>query len=134
MADTYSDSRYGTVRRITTIGQGKDDAAGVGTQAEVFLTVPKKSKIVKFGVISAASDVVCSTSTTFELRTSAGAKLATFVPGACTIGSGVATGVAPETATAIAQNSPMVCCVGTNPGASGSVYYFVDFKEEVQGF
>jgi hypothetical protein len=126
----YSDPRFGVVKRATTIGQGKDDVGSVGTQAEVGITLPHKSLIKKFGIISAASDIVCSTSTTFELRTAAGAKLATFVPGSCTIGTLEASGVTPETATTVAANTPLRFCVGTNPGVSGSVFYFVDYMEQ----
>jgi hypothetical protein len=128
----YADSGYGVVHRAFTVPQTKDDAAGVGTLAEAYITLPEKAHIVKFGVMSAASDVVCSTSTTFELRTSGGTKLATFVPGSAVIGTGDASGVAPETATTIAQNTAMMCCVGTNPGVSGSVYYFVDWVQQFE--
>jgi hypothetical protein len=118
----------GLLQRATTIGQGKCDAAAVGTQAEVFITLPKKSKITKFGIISAASDIVCSTTTSFELRRAAGTKIVSFVPGSAVIGSGEATGVAPAAATFIAANTPMRFCVGTDPADSGSVFYFVDFR------
>jgi hypothetical protein len=131
---SYSDPRFGVVKRATTIGQGKQDAATTGTQAEVAIQLPHKSLIKKFGIISAASDIVCSSSTTFELRTKAGVKLATFVPGRraakVTIATLVATGVAPETATTVAANQPLRVCVGTAVADSGSVFYFVDYLEQ----
>lgn len=127
---SYSDPRYGVVKRATTIGQGKDDAAAVGTQAEVAIQLPHKSVIKKFGIISAASDIVCSTTTSFELRTKAGVKLATFVPGSAVIGSMVASGAAPAVATTVAANQPLRFCVGTDPADSGSIFYFVDYMEQ----
>ena len=129
----YSDSRYGVVHRTYNTPLTKDDVAGVGTLAESFITLPVKARILKFGVQSAASDINSSTDTTFELRTINGTKLATFVfstDHAIVLGSGAASGVAPETATTIGANVPMVCCVGTSPGTTGSVYYFVDWTED----
>jgi hypothetical protein len=129
---SYSDSRYGIVRRAFTTPVTKDDTAAAGTLAEAYIVLPKKSLIRKFGVMSAASDVICTTTTTFELRTIAGAKLATFVPGSAVIGTGQATGAAPETATTIAQNGVMVGCIGTDPADSGSIYYFVDYIQDFE--
>lgn len=129
----YSDSRYGVVQRAYNFPLTKDDVAGVGTLAESFITLPVKARILKFGIQSAASDINSSTDTTFELRTINGTKLATFVLSsdhAIIAGSGEATGVTPETATTVGANVPMVCCVGTNPGTTGSVYYFVDWTED----
>ena len=127
----YSDSAYGLVRRAFTVPLTKHDVGTAGTLSEAFIVLPKKSKIVKFGIMSAASDVVLATDDGFELRTVNGTKLATFVADAdYTLGTGEATGQAPETATTIAANHAMVCCVATNAGVSGSVYYFVDYKEQ----
>ena len=128
---TYSDARYGVVQRAFTVPLTKDDVATAGTLVEAFITLPVKASIHAFGIQSAASDVVVATSDYFELRTSAGAKLATLVFSAdITLGSGEATSVAPETATTVAKNQPLVCCVGTNVGVSGSIYYFVDYREQ----
>ena len=119
------------VQRAVT--QVRKDSSTVGTVAEGGISLPTKSIIRKFGIISAGSDVVCSTGSIFELRTSNGTKLATFKPGSAVLGSWEATGAAPETATTIGANRGMVVCVGTNPGVSGSVYYFVDYTADFEG-
>lgn len=130
-ATTYSDPRFGVVKRAFTVPQTKDDVATAGTLAEAFINLPHKSQIRYFGLMSAASDVVIATDDTFELRTNNGTKLATFVAaGDVTLGSGEATAQAPETATTIDQNRGMVVCVGTNVGVSGSIYFFVDYAEQ----
>ena len=129
---SYSESKYGLVRRAFFHGAGAatDDVATAGTNTEMFLALPKKSDIVKFGVIAASVDVVMATGDGFELRTVNGTKLATWVADAdYTLGTGDATGAAPETATAIAKNHGMVACVASDTGVSGSVVYFVDYKE-----
>lgn len=114
--------------RQFTIPQTKDDVAAAGTLLESFLVFPKRAKIVGFGIMSAASDVVLATDDTFEIRTINGTKLGTFVADAdYTLASGYATSQSLETATAVATNVPLVCCVGTNIGVSGSVYYFADW-------
>lgn len=126
----YADSKFGLVRRAFTTPQTKDDVATAGTLLEAAIILPKKSDIVGFGVMSAGSDVVMATDDGFELRTVNGTKLATWVAdGDYTLASLDATVAAPETATSIAANHPMVCCVATNVGVSGSVYYFVDYQE-----
>lgn len=129
---TYSDSRYGLIHRAFTVPLTKDDPGAAGTLAEAYIVLPKKAIIRKFGIMSAASDVICTTTTEFCLRTVGGTKLATFVPGSAVIGTGEASGAAPETATTIAQNTPMMCHVGTDPADSGSIYYFVDWTEDYE--
>lgn len=127
----YSESKYGLVRRAFTVPLTKDDVGAAGTLAEAFITLPRKSKIVAFGIMSAASDVVLATADGFELRTVNGTKLATWVAdGDYTLATGMASAAPIETATTIAKNKGMVCCVGTNVGVSGSVYYFVDYQEQ----
>lgn len=126
----YANPVYGLVRRVFTVPQTKDDAATTGTLAESFFNVPTRSQLVKFGIMSAASDVVTSTNTVFELRTRSGTKIATFLTSAhVTLGSGDATGAAPETATQLRPNEGYRVTVGTAAGLSGSVYYFCDIKE-----
>lgn len=128
---SYSDSRYGVVKRVYTSPQTKDDVGTAGTLTESFINLPVKGNIQAFGIMSAASDVVVATSDTFELRTVNGTKLATLVfAGDVTLGSGDATSAAPETATSIAKNHGMIVAVGTNVGVSGSVYFFVDYAEQ----
>ena len=130
MATNYSDARLGLKQRMFSKPLTKDDVATAGTLVEAFITLPEKSRIVGFGVQSAASDVVLATSDGFELRTINGTKLATYVAaGDMTIGSGAATQQPPETATSINGNVPMVCCVASDTGVSGSVFYFVDYVE-----
>lgn len=128
--DQYSDSRYGMVQRY--IIPTKDDLGTAGTLADFVFAFPKKSLIRKFGVIPTASDVTCSTTTTVELRTINGTKLATFVPGSAVLATGMATGVAPETATTIGANKGMVVCVGTNVADAGSILYFVDYSMDFE--
>jgi len=128
---SYSASAYGLVRRAYNAPLTKDDVGTAGTLVESFITLPRKSRLIKFGVQSAASDVVMATSDGFELRTIAGAKLATLIFAAdTTLGSGDATGAEPDTATSLAANTSYVCCVATAVGVSGSVFYFVDYVEE----
>lgn len=128
---SYSDDRFGLVKRAFTTPQTKDDVGTAGTLTEAFITLPHKAQIVEFGIMSAASDVVVATNDTFELRTNNGTKLATLVFSAdTTLGSGEATSAPPETATTIDSNRGLVCAVGTNVGVSGSIYYFVDYKEQ----
>lgn len=131
----YSDARYGVVRRNFFMGGPagmKADVAVVGTVAEYGLALPRKAQIIEFGIMSAASDVVIATADTFELRTAAGAKLATFVgDGDLTIGTMKASSAPPETATSIARNAAMRFCVGSNAGVSGSVMAFVDWTDDV---
>lgn len=128
---SYANSGYGLVRRAYTSPQTKHDAGVAGTLLEAFITLPRKGRLIKFGIQSAASDVILATDDGFELRTIAGVKVATFVADAdMVLGSGDATGQAPETATSLAQNTSYVCCVASDVGVSGSVFYFVDFVEE----
>jgi len=128
---TYSDERFGLVRRAKFAT--KVDAATTGTLAENFITFPTKVQIVGFGIESAASDIVCSTSTSFDLETEAGAKLASIVFDATTtVGSGNATVAAIETATTVAKNTPVRMYVGTNTGTTGSVYGVVDYIEQYE--
>ncbi len=128
---SYSDPRYGVVQRIFTTPQTKDDVGTAGTLVEAYITLPVKGNIEAFGIMSAASDVVVATNDLFELRTGAGAKLATLLFSAdTTLGSGDATSAAPETATAVAKNTGMIVCVGTAVGVSGSIYFFVDYSEQ----
>lgn len=134
MGKTYDDAKYGVIQRMFVTPYAKDDVATAGTELEAFITLPEKSKIVAFGIMSAGSDVVMATSDGFELRTHNGTKLATWVADAdYTLGSGSATCCAPETATTIAKNKSMVCCVATDTGVRGSVVYFVDYSPEVLG-
>lgn len=128
----YSDARLGLRQRAFVVPLTKDDVATTGTLTEAFITLPVKARVVGFGFQSAASDIVFDSGDTIELRTLNGTKLATWVApaaGTTTIGSGAATQQAPETATEIAANKPMVVTVGSTPGASGSVLYFVDYEE-----
>ena len=95
---------------------------------EAFFVVPNtKSKLVKFGVMSAASDVICSTTTSFSLKTWKGSVVATFRPGDITIGSGVATGKAPDTATNLKRARRYRVSV-VEGGSKGSVYAFCDLR------
>ena|SRR3990167_50626 len=131
----YSDARYGVVRRNFFMGGPagmKFDVNTVGTVAEYGLSLPRKAQIIEFGIMSAGSDVVLATDDTLELRTAAGAKLATFVGnGDLTIGTMKASSGPPETATSIARNAALRCCVGTNVGVSGSAIAFVDWVDDV---
>ena len=130
-SSSYSDPRFGVVQRVFTTPQTKDDVGTAGTLTEAYINLPVKASIHAFGIMSAASDVVVATSDLFELRTGAGAKLATLIFSAdTTLGSGDATSVAPETATSVAKNTGMVVCVGTAVGVSGSIYFFVDYTEQ----
>lgn len=107
----------------------KADVGVVGTISEAFITFPQRVKITKFGIMSAASDVVLATTDGFELRTANGTKLATFVAtNDYTLGTGKATCQSLETATALATNKPAIFCVASNAGVSGSVYFFVDYQ------
>jgi hypothetical protein len=133
MDGKYDDQKFGIVQRAWLLPDTIAEIGTAGTIAEAYISLPYKSKIVKFGIRAGNEDVVNSTSTTFELRTVNGTKLATFVPGSSTIGTGEATGVAPETATSIAQNHGMVVCIGTNPGVSGSANFFVDYQADWEG-
>lgn len=119
------------LRRAFTVPLTKDDIATTGTLGESFITFPQRVKITGMGIMSAASDVVLATGDGFELRTTNGTKLGTFVSAAdYTLGSGAATKAALETATALATNKPIVFCVASDAGKSGSVYYFVDYQPE----
>lgn len=129
---SYSDSAYGLVRRVFTVPITKDDVKTAGTLAETYITVPKKSKLVRFGVMSAASDVVMATNDGFELRTNNGTEVATWAADAdYTLATGHATGATPETATCLVKNKSYMCCVSTNTGLSGSIYYFVDVVDDL---
>jgi len=124
--EAYTDPRYSVVQ--THKFPTKDDVGASAVVTEEFFRLPFKAKLVRFGVISAASDIVCSSSTSFMLRTEGGTELATFVPGKTSLGSGEATGCAPETATTIAKNQvvqPGVKVVGD----SGSFFYFFDYQQ-----
>ena len=130
-----SDSAYGVVQRFYAVGSDvvptKDDVATTGTHSNNWINVPFKAKLWKFGIQALASDVVLATDDGFELRTAAGAKVASFIADAdYTLGTGAASGQEPETATSLAANTPYVPCVATNPGVSGSVIYFVDVQED----
>ncbi len=123
---SYSDARYGLVRRI--VAHEKDDA-GVTGVSEAKFSFPKKTKIIKFGVIPYASDVLVATNTNFTLETDAGTDLGTFTPGASgELGTGTATGNT-ITATTVAANKVVVGNV-TVAGSSGSFYWFVDVREQ----
>jgi len=135
---SYSDARYGVIHRsyfVTTGLLHNDDVATAGTHANNQLSFPVKAQIIDFGVQTGSDvDVVMATSDTFELRTIAGAKLATLVFAAdTTLSAGHATSAAVETATTIAKNSGLNACVGTNVGVSGSVIYFVDWVQQFDG-
>ena len=132
MSIGYAKSQYGSQKRIFQVPWTKVDiATASGAIDEVFITVPTKSQLVKFGFLSAASDIICSTTTTFRLETYAGTLLATFVPGDTTIGSGVATAAAPDTATNLKRARRYRVSVGEG-GSSGSVYFFVDVRDKYE--
>lgn len=122
---SYSDSKYGLERRI--IMDEEDDVGSTG-QSKGAISVSRKSKIIKFGIIPNDADVICSTTTTFTLETDAGTDLGTFVPGDLTIGTGTASGKT-ITATTIAKNKVVRVNV-TEAGVSGSVNYYIDVKEQ----
>ena len=132
----YSDSIYGMIQRqrlnvgVDSATAGTCPMATSGRNACGF-NLPVKAQLVKFGIIAAGNvDVICSTTTQFELRTSAGTKLATFIPGSAVLGSYDASGVAPETATTLTANRGYVPHVGTQTGVSGSIDFFLDFREK----
>lgn len=131
MSIGYAKSQYGLTQRVFTTPLTKTDAGTEGTPTETYFVVPKKSKLLKFGIMSAASKVVCSTTTSFTLRRrSTAAELVTFTPGDTSISTGVATGVAPTTATNLVANVPYVPKVNTDVASSGSVYFFIDIAEK----
>lgn len=117
----------GQTTRVFPVPNTKDDVGTAGTLVESFFILPKRSKLVKFGIMSAASDIICSTTTSFELRTVKGTKVYTFTTGSLVLGTGDATG-AVGAATYLKRNKPYVGCVGTDVGDSGSFYYFIDVK------
>ena len=126
MVEHYTAPRYDVVQ--THKFPTKDDPGASGVVVEEFFRLPFKAKLVRFGIIPAASDVICSTTTSFMLRTEGGTELATFVPGGTTLGTGEATGCAPETATTIAKNQVVQPGVKV-AGDSGSVFYFFDYQQ-----
>lgn len=130
MSIGYAKSQYGHTHRVLMAPLQKDDVATAGTLTEAFFVVPVKSKLIKFGIMSAASDVICSTTTSFELRTGKGTILAEFVTGSLVLGTGDATGAAPTTATHLKANKGYMGCVGTDVGDSGSFFYFIDVQEQ----
>lgn len=131
----YADSLYGMIQRqrlnlardVATVGTLVYSTTG---ESAVAFNLPVKAQLVKFGIIAAADiDVICSTTTEFELRTQNGTKIATFIPGSFVLGSWDATGVAPETATSLTANHGYLVAVGTDPGVSGSIDFFIDYRE-----
>ncbi len=122
---SYSDNKYGLVRRVLI--QEPDDTGATGVSAGM-ISVSRKSKLYKFGIIPTTMDMVASTTTTFVLETDAGTDLATFTPGGGTLGTGTATGKS-FTATTVAAGKVLRVNV-TEAGSSGSVLYFVDLKEQ----
>ena len=120
----------GPLRRAYFLGAiNKFDPATVGTVAEYFLSVPKRVRLVNFGVQSVASDVVFATNDTMELRTNKGTKLATIVgDGDVTLGTRKVRKDALETATEVATDKVLIVTVGTNAFLSGSVVAFVDYQ------
>ncbi len=122
---SYSNSKYGLIRRA--IIDLEDDVGSTGVSAGG-ISVPRKSKIYKFGVIPTGAAAVCSTTTTFVLETEAGTVLATFVPGKEDLTVKPATGE-PFTATTITANNTLKVNI-TEAGSSGSVNYYVDLKEQ----
>ncbi len=115
--NAYTDPIYG-IKMTHIFPKGINAQATAPATANQF-RMPFKAKLVKFGLINYATDLVCSTAGGFELRY-AGRKagtstaLATFAPGgaagAVTLASYTATGCAPETATRIEKNRVVEPC------------------------
>jgi len=121
----YSDPKFGLVRRV--VGTTEDDVGATGQSADAF-SVYERTSIVKFGIVP-ASDIVCTTTTTFVLETESGTDLATFIPGSAVLATGEATGIVPETATTIAANQVVRGNV-TVVGDSGKFLWYVDLREQ----
>lgn len=128
----YSRDRYGRTTRIFPKAGTKVDFATVGTLAEQYFNFPEKFRIEKIGVMSAASDCVSSTSTLLEIRTINGTKVASAkFTSHVTIGTGEATAIAVEdAATTITANRGYMFTMGTQAGLSGSIYPFIEGREQ----
>lgn len=144
MADTptsghaYTDPRYfvpHTFQFPTIVDAvlGGTGIVGAASHTNLF-RMPFKAKLKKFGVIPCTgTNMVCSTTTGFALRTVEGTNLAKFIPGKCTLPAGVASGCAPQTATTIAANRVVQPCIMENAGTGGSVIYFMDYEQQYVG-
>lgn len=124
---SYSDPKYGVRRRVISNQEDDLDATGVNIKDDHF-TFAKKTKIVKFGVVPTASDLICTSTTNFTLETVSGDDLGTFTPGSAALGSYNATGNT-ITATTIAENTIIQGNV-TVKGDSGTFRWFVDVEEQ----
>lgn len=129
--ESYTDACYGI--KMTHIFP-KDDkvTSTVSVEGNLF-RMPYKAKICKYGVIPlSATSCVCSTTTTFCLRTLGGTTLATFVPGDVTLATRFATGVTFTSATNAKKD--MVIEPGmTEVASSGSVYHFMEYQRVYDG-
>jgi len=129
---SYTDPRYDarhTFRFPTTVDFGGGTGiTGPGSRTNIF-RMPYRAKLLKFGVISVgATNLNCSTTTSFILKTEGGTTLDTFTPGYTTIGQGEATAQAPTTATNIPKNQVVMPHIGV-AAASGQVVFFMDYQE-----
>lgn len=123
---SYSDPKYGVRRRIVTAG--KNDAGGTGVGDNSIFSFSRKTKIIKFGIIPTASDVIATSTTNWTLETQAGTDLGTFTPGSAVLGTGTATGNT-ITATTVAINK-VLRINQTVAADSGTFVGYCDVEEQ----
>lgn len=138
MSERYTDPCYG-VKMTHVFPDNQSTAATGGLMGNTF-RMPFKAKLLKIGVIvSPATEITCSSGAGFHLRFSesaGGTELAAFVPGtlAPILGTGKATGCAPETATRIKKGRVVESGIKTvGFDATSHVTHFMDYQRVFDG-
>jgi len=140
MSDTYTDPCYGIKETHIFPKILECKATLVNSEPQNSYRMPYKAKILRFGIITGATDMDASTGLAFALRyrgRAAGTSTVLATYGASAAGmfsSHTAYGDAPDTATSAKKNRVVVPYVSVAGGASVANFkFFMDFQRVYDG-